>query len=150
LAQRFPEDTPVQFEYLPTLQALAALAHHEPALAVERLQTALPYDFALPGTGFFARFGGLYPAYVRGVAYLQAGQSKEAIAEFQKVVDHRGILYADPVGALVHLQMGRAYHLAGDEGKAKASYQEFLTLWKNADADVPIFGRAKAESAQLR
>jgi len=150
LAKRFPEDTPVQFEYLPTLRALFALARHEPAEAVERLQTALPYDFALPGTGFFARFGGLYTAYVRGQAYLEARQGREAAAEFQKVLDHRGILFADPVGALAHLQLGRAYHLAGDEVKARASYQEFLTLWKDADPDIPILPRVKAEYAKLQ
>ena len=149
LAARFPEDTPVQFEYLPTLRALFAMARHEPLAAVERLQTALPYDFALPGTGFFAKFGGLYTAYVRGQAYLQAAQGREAIAEFQKVLDHRGILFADPVGALVHMQLGRAYHLMGEEGKAKASYEQFLNLWKDADADLPIIPGIRAEYAKL-
>ena len=76
LEKRFPEDTPVQFEYLPTLRALSALAHQAPLDAIERLQTALPYDFAMPGTAFFAKFGGLYPAYVRGQAYLAAGRAR--------------------------------------------------------------------------
>src|SRR5260370_13943957 len=111
LETRFPEDTPVQFEYIPTLRALFALAHQAPLDAVERLKPALPYDFALPGTAFFAKFGGLYPAYVRGEAYLAAGQGREAAAEFQKVLDHRGIVFADPIGALAHVQLGRAYHL---------------------------------------
>ena len=78
---RFPEDTPVQFEYLPTLQALSALAHGAPRDAVERLQRAVPYDFALPGTAFFAMFGGLYPVYVRGEAFLAAHRGREAAAE---------------------------------------------------------------------
>ena len=108
LAKRFPEDTPVQFEYLPTLRALFALCDKAPLDAIERLQTALPYDLAMPGTAFFAKFGGLYPAYVRGQAYLQAGRGREAAAEFQKVLDHRGIVLADPIGALAHLQLGRA------------------------------------------
>jgi tetratricopeptide (TPR) repeat protein/predicted Ser/Thr protein kinase len=150
LEKRFPEDTPVQFEYIPTLRALFALAHHAPLDAVERLQTALPYDFALPGTAFFAKFGGLYPAYVRGEAYLAAGKGREAAAEFQKVLDRRGIVFADPIGALAHVQLGRAYHLLGDEVKAKASYQDFLTLWRDADRDIPILKQAKAEYARLQ
>ena len=149
LEKRFPEDTPVQFEYLPTLRALSALAHRAPLDAIERLQRALPYDFALPGTAFFAKFGGLYPAYVRGQAYLEARQGREAAAEFQKVLDHRGIVYADPIGALAHLQMGRAYIVSGDMANAKKAYEDFLTLWKDADADIPILKQARAEYAKL-
>jgi eukaryotic-like serine/threonine-protein kinase len=150
LEKRFPEDTPVQFEYLPTLQALSALAHRAPSDAVERLQKVLPYDFALPGTAFFAKFGGLYPAYVRGEAYLELQQGREAAAEFQKVLDHRGIVYADPIGALARLQLGRAYTLSGDNAKAKSAYQGFLTVWKDADRDIPILKQAKAEYARLQ
>jgi len=149
LEKRFPEDTPVQFEYLPTLGALFALAHRAPSDAVERLQKALSYDFALPGTGFFAKFGGLYPAYVRGQAYLKTQQGREAAAEFQKVLDHRGIVYADPIGALAHLQLGRALVLAGDKSKAKIAYKDFLMLWKDADRDLPILNQARAEYARL-
>jgi tetratricopeptide (TPR) repeat protein len=149
LAKRFPEDTPVQFEYLPTLRALFALAHQAPLDAVERLQTALPYDFALPGTAFFARFGGLYPAYIRGEAYLAAGRGQEAAVEFQKVLNHRGIVFADPIGALAHLKLGRAYVVAGDITRAKSAYQDFLTLWKDADADLPVLKQARAEYAKL-
>jgi eukaryotic-like serine/threonine-protein kinase len=149
LAKRFPEDTPVQFEYLPTLRALFALYDKAPLAAIERLQTALPYDLAMPGTAFFAKFGGLYPAYVRGQAYLQAGRGREAAAEFQKVLDHRGIVLADPIGALAHLQLGRAYVISGDMAKAKNAYQDFLTLWKDADADIPVFRQARAEYATL-
>src|SRR5262245_16928058 len=115
LQKRFPEDTAVQFGYLPTLQALSAFARRAPLDAVEHLQTALRYDFALPGTAFFAKFGGLYPAYVRGQAYLDARQGREAAAEFQKVLDHRGVVFADPIGVLAHLQQGRAFALAGEE-----------------------------------
>jgi eukaryotic-like serine/threonine-protein kinase len=149
LGKRFPEDTPVQFEYIPTLRALFALAHQAPSDAVERLQTALPYDFALPGTAFFARFGGLYPAYVRGRAYLAGGQGREAAGEFQKVLDHRGVVWADPIGALAHLQLGRALVASGDKGKARSAYKDFLTLWKDADPDLPIFKQANAEYAKL-
>jgi tetratricopeptide (TPR) repeat protein len=150
LEKRFPEDTPVQFEYLPTLRALSALAHRAPLEAVERLQRTLPYDFALPGTAFFAKFGGLYPAYIRGEAYLGARQGQEAAAEFQKILDHRGIVFADPIGALAHLQLGRAYIVSGDVTKAKKAYQDFLTLWKGADADIPVLKQAQAEYAKLR
>jgi tetratricopeptide (TPR) repeat protein len=149
LAKRFPEDTPVQFEYLPTLRALSALAHEAPLDAVERLQTALPYDFAMPGTVFFAKFGGLYPAYVRGQAYLGARCGREAAVEFQKVLDHRGIVLADPIGALAHLQLGRALDLEGDEARAKVAYEDFLSLWKDADSDLPILKQASTEYAKL-
>jgi eukaryotic-like serine/threonine-protein kinase len=149
LEKRFPEDTPVQFEYLPTLGALSALARRAPSDAVERLQRSLSYDFALPGTAFFAKFGGLYPAYVRGRAYLEARQGREAAAEFQKILDHRGIVFADPVGALAHLQLGRAYLVAGDVTKSKKAYQDFLTLWKDADSNIPVLKQAKAEYAKL-
>jgi tetratricopeptide (TPR) repeat protein len=149
LAKRFPEDTPVQFEYLPTLRALFALARHAPPEAIERLQTALPYDFAMPGTAFFGMFGGLYPAYVRGEAYLAAGRGQEAATEFQKVLNHRGIVLADPIGALAHLQLGRAYGVSGDITRAKSAYQDFLTLWKDADAELPVLKQARAEYAKL-
>src|SRR3984957_19284104 len=149
LAKRFPEDTPVQFEYLPILRALFALHDKVPLDAIERLQTALPYDLAMPGTAFFAKFGGLYTAYVRGRAYLQAGRGQEAAAEFQKVLDHRGIVLADPIGALAYLQLGRAYAVSGDRARAKSAYEDFLTLSKDADRDIPILIRATAEHAKL-
>jgi tetratricopeptide (TPR) repeat protein len=149
LAKRFPEDTPVQFEYLPTLRALSALAGEAPLEAIERLQTALPYDLAMPGTLFFAKFGGLYPAYVRGQAYLAAGRGREAAVEFQKVLDHRGIVLADPIGALARLQLGRAAGVTGDQARAKAAYEDFLSLWKDADPGLPILELAKAEYAKL-
>jgi eukaryotic-like serine/threonine-protein kinase len=150
LHQRFPEDTAVQFTYLPTLRALAALAHGAPLDAVERLQTALPYDLAMPGTAFFAKFGGLYPAYVRGEAYLEAGRGRAAAAEFQKVLDHRGIVFADPIGVLAHRQLGRALKLTGDSRGATSAYTTFLAMWKDADADIPILKQATAEYARLQ
>jgi len=150
LAKRFPEDTPVQFEYLPTLRALSALTHRAPLDAVEHLERARPYDLALPGTAFVAKFGGLYPAYVRGESYLAAGRGQEAAVEFQKVLNHRGIVFADPIGALAHLQLGRAYVASGDMAKAKNAYQDFLTLWKDADQDIPVLKQARAEYARLR
>jgi tetratricopeptide (TPR) repeat protein len=149
LEKRFPEDTPVQFEYLPVLQALSSLEHRAPLDAVEQLQRAIPYDYAMPGTAFFAKFGGLYPAYVRGEAYLAAGRGQEAAAEFQKVLIHRGIVLADPIWALAQLQMGRAYLISGDMDRAKSAYRDFLAIWKDADPDIPILKQVSAEYAKL-
>jgi len=149
LEKRFPEDTPVQFEYLPTLHALSALTHQAPSDAVEQLQRAVPYDFAVPGTLFFGKFGGLYTVYIRGEAYLAAGRGQEAAAEFQKVLSHRGIVLADPIGTLAHLQLGRAYVVSGDITKAKSAYRDFLALWKDADPDLPVLKQANAEYAKL-
>ena len=94
-------------------------------------------------------FGALYPVYVRGLAYLAAHQGAEAGIEFQKILDHRGIVASDPVGALAHLQIGRAFALSGDTAKARSAYQDFLTLWKYADSDIPVLKQAKAELAAL-
>jgi lipopolysaccharide biosynthesis regulator YciM len=102
-----------------------------------------------PRSTIHGYFGALYPVYVRGLAYLAARQSTEAAAEFQKILDHRGIVVSDPIGALARLQLGRAFALSGDKTKAKMVYQDFLTLWKDADADIPILKQAKAEYAKL-
>jgi eukaryotic-like serine/threonine-protein kinase len=150
LENRFPEDTSVRFSYLPTLRALLALNRGELSHAIELLQTADPYDLAVPSIGYYFFFGGLYPAYVRGEAYLAAHQGSEAAAEFQKILDHPGIVLSDPIGALAHLGLARAYDLQGDTAKAKAAYQDFLTLWKDADPDIPIYQQAKAEYAKMQ
>ena len=94
--------------------------------------------------------GTLFPAFVRGEAYLAAHKGNEASAEFQKIIDHPGIVLNSPIGALAHLQIARAYAMQGDTAKAKAAYQDFLTLWKDADPDIPIFIPAKAEYAKLQ
>ncbi len=148
LETRRPEATPVRFSYLPTLRALLALQRGEPAKAIELLQPAAPFELGLPWTGGSV-FGALYPVYVRGEAYLAAHQGPEAAAEFQKILDHRGIVGSDPIGALARLQLGRAYALSGDKTKAKTAYQDFLTLWKDADPDIPILKQAKAEYTKL-
>ncbi len=149
LERRFPEDTAVRFSYLPALHALLALNHKEPSRAIELLQTAVPYELGAPPSSFFGFFGALYPVYVRGQAYLAANQGAEAAAEFQKILDHPGIVLSDPIGALAHLQLGRAFALSGDKTKAKSAYQDFLTLWKDADPDISILKQAKTEYAKL-
>ncbi len=149
LAKRFPEDTPVQLEYLPTLRALLALLQTEPIEAIEHLKTSLPYDLAMPGTAFFAKFGGLYPPYVRGQAYLEAGQGRQAAKEFEKVLNHRGIVLADPIGALAHFLLGKALVLSGEKDRARIAYQDFLALWKDADKDIPVLKQASAECVEL-
>jgi eukaryotic-like serine/threonine-protein kinase len=149
LAKRFPEDTPVQFEYLPALRALLAIFRKAPLEAIELLHSALPYDLAMPGTAFFGKFGGLYPVYVRGQAYLKAGRGREAAAEFQKVLDHRGIVLADPIGTVAYVQLGRAFVLSGETETARSAYQGFFSLWKDADVDLPVLTEARAEYAKL-
>jgi hypothetical protein len=150
LAKRFPENTRLVFTYLPTLSALLALNHREPAKAVELLQTASAYELGTVILASSMRLGPLYPAYVRGGAYLASRQGREAVVEFQKVLDHRGIVISDPIGVLAHLQIGRAYALSGDTSKAKHAYEDFLTLWKDADPDIPILKQAKAEYSKLQ
>jgi serine/threonine protein kinase/Flp pilus assembly protein TadD len=150
LEKRFPEDTFARFTYVPVLRALSALERGKPTDSVERLQIALPYELAANGLNFNLYLGGLHSAYVRGEALLAARRHAEAAAEFQKILDHRGIVGADPIGALAHLQLGRAFTLAGDTVKAKAAYQDFLTLWKDADPDIPILSQAKTEDARLQ
>ena len=148
LGKRFPEVTIVRFNYLPTLEAQLALSRNDASKALETLQAAAPYELGVNGapSGFLPA---MYPFYVRGEAYLAAHQGSEAAVEFQKILDHRGIVLNCPIGALAHLQLARAYAMQGDTTKAKAAYQDFLTLWKDADPDIPILIAAKAEYAQL-
>jgi tetratricopeptide (TPR) repeat protein len=149
LAREFPEDTSVQFLYLPTLRALFSLNAGDPAATLQALQIASRYDLALGRIGFIARFGGLYPIYVRGLAYLAAHQPTAAAVEFQRILDHRSIVLVDPMDALARLQLARARALSGDTVKAKSAYDDLLTLWKNADPDSPVLKQAWAEYARL-
>jgi tetratricopeptide (TPR) repeat protein len=150
LEKRFGEDTGARFSYLPALRARLALNQGQPAKAIELLQIAVPYELGVPRSAIHGNFGALYPIYVRGQAYLAAHQGAEAAAEFQKILDHRGIVVSDPVGALAHLQLGRAFTMSGDKTKAKAAYEDFLTLWKDADPDIPVLKQANAEFAKLQ
>jgi serine/threonine protein kinase len=150
LEKRFGEDTGTRFSYLPALRARLALNHGEPSKAIELLQVAAPYELGVPRSSIHGNFGALYPVYLRGEAYLALHQGAEAAAEFQKILNHRGVVVSDPIGALAHLQLGRALVMAGDKTKAMTAYQDFLTLWKDADADIPIYQKAKAEYAKLQ
>jgi tetratricopeptide (TPR) repeat protein len=135
----------LRFNYVPVLRAQIALNQNDPARAVRLLQASAPYELG-PSR---LLYGGLYPVYVRGEAYLSAHKGAEAAIEFQKILDHPGIVGSDPIGALAHLQLGRAYVLSGDEAKAKGAYETFLALWKDADPDIPILMQARNEYAQL-
>src|SRR5271167_2848854 len=149
LEGRFPEDTTIRLSYLPALRARLALNHGDASGALETLKVAIPHELGAPRSSIHALFGALYPVYMRGEAYLAEGRGAEAVTEFQKILDHRGIVVSDPMGALAPLQLGRAYALSGDKTRAKSAYREFLTLWKDADPDIPILKQAKAEYAQL-
>jgi tetratricopeptide (TPR) repeat protein len=146
LGKRFPEDTNVQFNFLRTTRAQIALIHNDFARAIEALQLAAPYELGSPNSAISLA---LYPVYVRGEAYLTAHQGSEAAAEFQKILDLRGVVINEPIGALAHLQLARAYAMQGDTAEAKAAYQDFLTLWKDADPDIPVLIAAKSEYAKL-
>jgi eukaryotic-like serine/threonine-protein kinase len=160
LDKRFPEDTFVKFTYVPVLRGTIALdrakpagspaesAAESPAQSIVRLQTALQYELAENGAN--GSLGGLHSAYVRGEALLAERRYAEAQAEFQKILDHRGLVGLGPIGALAHLQLGRAYASSGDKARAKAAYEAFLALWKGSDLDVPILKQAKGEFARLQ
>ena len=122
--------------------------HREPSKAIELLEVAAPYELGQIGDSSVG-FSGSLPIYVRGVVYPAARRGGEAVREFQKILDHRGIVVSDPMGALAPVQLGRAFALSGDQNKAKAAYQDFLALWKDADPGIPILRRAKAEYAKL-
>jgi eukaryotic-like serine/threonine-protein kinase len=149
LDKRFPEDTIVRFNYLPTVRAKLALNQGDASGAIESLGAAAPYELG-ETTATDLHWTAMFPVFVRGEAYLAARQGVQAAAEFQKILDHRGLVLNQPIGALAHLGLGRAYVLQGDLPKAKVAYQDFLTLWKDADQDIPVLKKAKAEYAKLQ
>jgi DNA-binding winged helix-turn-helix (wHTH) protein/tetratricopeptide (TPR) repeat protein len=149
LESRYPLDTLVTDYWIPVIRASVAISRNNPARAIEILQSAAPYELASPVT--WSGLGGpMYPAYLRGAAYLQLRQENNAAAEYQKIVDHPGFMLACPLGALAHLGLARAYSMQGDKVKAKAAYEDFLTLWKDADPDMPILIAARSEHAKLK
>jgi eukaryotic-like serine/threonine-protein kinase len=170
LNKRYPLDTQVQSLWLPAIQAQLALTQKNPAAAISSLQPALP-PIEYGQIVFVANLSCLYPTYIRGEAYLAAGQGKEAAAEFQKILDHSGLVWNCWTGALAHLGVARANALQAHVGtaasavqaeqssaadrdaarvRALAAYKDFLALWKDADADIPILKQAKAEYAKLQ
>ncbi len=149
LDKSYREDTIVQFNYLPTVRGRLALNRGDASAAIASLGVAVPYE--LGGTrAIEPKWTAMFPVFVRGEAYLAAHNGGEAAAEFQKILDHRGLVLNQPIGALAHLGLGRAYVLQGDIPKAKAAYQDFLILWKEADIDIPVLQQAKAEYRKLR
>jgi DNA-binding winged helix-turn-helix (wHTH) protein/tetratricopeptide (TPR) repeat protein len=145
LEKRFPENTVVRFSYIPVIRARIALNQHDTDGAIDTLQVAAPYELGAS----HELLGALYSVYMRGEALLDAGHGAQAAIEFQKILDHRGIVVSDPIGALAHLQLARALALSGDKIKSKASYQDFFSLWNDADRDIPLLVRAKSEYGNL-
>jgi eukaryotic-like serine/threonine-protein kinase len=139
-----PEDTLVQHYFVPSIRAAIKLRQHDPAAAIDLLRGTAKYDLAFTG------FDYLYPAYIRGLAYLALDDGRSAAAQFQKLIDNPGFAVRHVTGPLAWLQLGRAQKMMGDEAAARKSYQTFLDLWKNADPDIPIYQQAKAEYAKLR
>ena len=146
LAQHYPKHTKMQSVYLPTIHAVVALQRKDCDKAIKALAEAAPYELgtAMPPSA------PLSPVYIRGVAYLGAHQAASGVIEFQKILNHPGVVGNNIIGALSRLQLGRAYTMSGDTAKARAAYQDFLTLWKDADPDIPILKQAKAEYAKLQ
>jgi tetratricopeptide (TPR) repeat protein len=147
LDKRFPEDTIAQFNFLPMIRAAVALRSGDGKQAVDALAPATPYELGETNTSFTIA---LYPVYLRGEADLSAKQGPAAVTEFQKILDHSGVVGNEPIGALAHLGLGRAYALLGDNAGARAAYQDFFALWQHADADIPILKQARAEFAKLQ
>jgi eukaryotic-like serine/threonine-protein kinase len=146
LQKDYSTNTLLKRYWLPTINAAAETGKGNSSQAILDLEAAAPYELGLAGT-FISN---LYPANVRGQAYLSAHNGTAVAAEFQKLLDHKGIVVNFVTGSLGHLQIGRAHAMADDTAKAKAAYQEFFTLWKDADPDVPILKQAKAEYAKLQ
>jgi eukaryotic-like serine/threonine-protein kinase len=147
LAKGFPEDTIVRFDYLPMIHSAVALQSGSATKATEALAPATPYEL---GSAAQTLSFALYSVYLRGEAYAAAHQGSAALAEFQKILDHPGVVLNEPIGALAHLGLARAYGLSSDTAKANSAYQDFFALWKDADPDIPILKEAKAEYAKLK
>jgi tetratricopeptide (TPR) repeat protein len=146
LAKTYPQDTIVNFYWLPSIHAVMEINRHNPSKAVELLRAAQPYELGNPSPSV----GPLSPVYFRGYAYIAAGQGREAAREFQRVIDNRGIVQNSPVGALAYLGLARARAASGDAPGARTAYQDFLALWKDADPEVPILKEARAEYAKMQ
>jgi tetratricopeptide (TPR) repeat protein len=148
LAKDFPEALIIQRNYVPTVRAKVALNKGDANGAIEILETTKPYEL---GQTTYSRFGwnAMYPVYVRGEAYLAAKRGAEAAGEFQKILAHRGIVLNEPIAAAARFELARAYAMQGDSAKARAAYEDFFALWKDADGDVPVLVAARAEYTRL-
>jgi eukaryotic-like serine/threonine-protein kinase len=147
LAMRYPQDTLAQFNYLPALRGRIALNRRNVPEALAILRAATPYELGLTTFSVFG-WTAMYPVYVRGEAYLAALQVSQAAAEFQKILDHPGIVLNYPIGSMARLQLARALSASGDRTQSAAAYKKLLALWKDADPDVPVIQQARAESAK--
>jgi eukaryotic-like serine/threonine-protein kinase len=148
VAAEFDRDTLIQAYWLPAIRATIAIDRGDPQKAIELLSMASEYELGEPVQ--WPSHGTLYPVYVRGEAYLRAGDAVRAATEFQKIIDHRGVVANFPLGVLARVQLARAYKLGGDGEKAREAYAAFLVVWLNADPDIPILKQAKSEYAKLR
>ena len=146
LEKKYPAHTFLKLYWLPTIKASLELHRGKPSQAIADLQPATPYELGQAGLGF----NSIYPAYVRGQAYLKARNSVAALAEFQKMLDHRSIVQNSVIGSLAFLQIARAYAVAGNTARAKAAYEDFFALWKDADPEIPILKESKTEYAKLQ
>jgi hypothetical protein len=142
----YPPDSLFRTYWVSSIRASLELTRNNPAHAISLLQ---PADAVELSTDYLFFGATMYPAYLRGLAYLALRQGPEARAEFQKILEHRGLVANCPLAALAHLGLARAYVLQGDSAKAATAYQDFLTLWKDADSETPILIAAKSEYAKL-
>jgi len=146
LEKNYSHDTIVNFYWLPVVRAILEVNRHNPAKAIEILRATQAYELGNPSPPV----GPLSPVYIRGYAYLRAGQAHEAASEFQRIIDYPGIVQNSPLGALAHLGLARASAASGNLAGSRTAYQDFLALWKDADPDTPILKQAKAEYAKLQ
>jgi DNA-binding winged helix-turn-helix (wHTH) protein/tetratricopeptide (TPR) repeat protein len=149
LEQRFPEDTIAHFLYVPTLKARLALTRHDNRQALSELEISEPYDIAVNGTDFLGFFGGLYTLEFRGEALLDAGQPANAAIQFQKVIDHTGLVFADPIGMLARVKLASAYQQIGQMNRAKQLYGEFLKDWTSADPELKVLQTVRKQYERL-
>jgi len=150
LENNYPEDTSIRFNYLPVIRGVLALHRGDPAKALEILEAASPYELGTPRSASTGFFGSLYPILIRGEAYLASRKGPEAAREFQKVLDHRGIMIGDPVSTLARYGLARSLALSHETAKARAEFTQALQTWKDADPDLPILLKAKADFASLQ
>ncbi len=149
LEKDFPDDSLVKRNFLPTIRAELALTGGDADNAIELLRSATPYELGQTTSSTYG-WNAMYPVYVRGEAFLKAKRASEAAGEFQKILDHRGVVINGPLVPMARLSLARAYVMQGDIAKGLAAYDDFLSLWKNADPDIPVLKQARAEYAKLK